>query len=130
VLTAELNGHVVPEAKNNEDYLTSTVFGHLRYIPPAIFWSDLFERAFTLPIGGRALSLRDQLRLWIGNVDKYQRLHVFFWPSHPTLGIPDLILIFTGPNNTPLMVLVEARLTRPRWLVRFRGAQSKEKRLT
>jgi hypothetical protein len=34
MLIAELHGKVIAEAQNNEDCLTSWVFGHLRYLPP------------------------------------------------------------------------------------------------
>lgn len=34
MLLAEIHCKIVREALDNEDYITSAVFGHLRYIPP------------------------------------------------------------------------------------------------
>jgi hypothetical protein len=49
MLVAEVHGKRVAEAQDAEDYLTSAVFGHLRYIPPSVFWPDLFALATGLP---------------------------------------------------------------------------------
>ena len=49
MLLAEIHGHGIGEVERNEDYLTSAVFGHLRYVPPGIFWEEFFLRAKGLP---------------------------------------------------------------------------------
>jgi hypothetical protein len=45
MLIAETRGKSAAEVQNNEDYLTSAVFGHLRYVPPNAFWRELFAQA-------------------------------------------------------------------------------------
>jgi hypothetical protein len=45
MLMAEIRGHGRPETQDDEDYLTSSVFGHLRYIPPSVFWEDFLDWA-------------------------------------------------------------------------------------
>ncbi len=60
MMQAELHGHSAREILTNEDYLTSTVFGHLRYLSPSIFWENLFSRAIGAQPDTR--SLLDYLR--------------------------------------------------------------------
>ena len=39
MLLAEIHGKTLAEGRNGEDYLTSAVFGHLRYVPSsALRW--------------------------------------------------------------------------------------------
>ena len=45
MLVGEIHGKGMPEATNHEDYLTSVIFDHLRYVPPSHFWEDLFSQA-------------------------------------------------------------------------------------
>lgn len=40
MLLVEIRGHALNAAIGDEDYLTSVVFGHLRYVPPSVFWED------------------------------------------------------------------------------------------
>ena len=57
MLLAEIHGKSEVSVRDHEDYLTSTVFGHLRYVRPGPFWTGLFSRAITLPIRGVGESL-------------------------------------------------------------------------
>jgi hypothetical protein len=45
MLIAELHGKGIAEAQDNEDCLTSCVFGHLRYLPPSVFWEQFLSCA-------------------------------------------------------------------------------------
>lgn len=111
MLIAEIHGKGMPDVRDHEDYLTSTIFGHLRYLPPSIFWNHLLDRAEGFP-DARAEEpslgavMRDQ---GIG-IANYERIVAHFWPNHPTLGQPDLILLFTGGSQRPLIILVETKL--------------------
>ena len=107
MLIAEIHGKVVEEVVDKEDYLTSAVFGHLRYIPPSVFWSQLFERALGMEEGS---TLTDALRTNGIALASYSRLAMHFWPKHPDFGDPDLILHFSGQGVPSLFVLIEAKL--------------------
>lgn len=109
MLVAELHGHYVAEAQNSEDYLTSTVFGHLRYLLPNLFWPELFKHILAMPAAGPR-TLFDQLAQSGISIKTFDSLDIHFWPSHPTFGCPDLILVFSGKGLKPLVVLVEAKL--------------------
>lgn len=95
----------------SEDYLTSTVFGHLRYIAPGLFWDELFASAKGLQrVHGKEYSL-GQLLADTGCLPSvYSRLQTFFWRAHPIHGEPDLILVFSGTGLTPLVLLIEVKL--------------------
>jgi hypothetical protein len=110
MLLAEIRGHASEDVENKEDYLTSAVFGHLRYLPPKVFWQDLFSRASTLPSSGEATSL-DQMAFRRGqSISNYSHLQIHFWPFHPIYGEPDILLTFTGDNLEPLVVIIEVKL--------------------
>ena len=110
MLLAEIHGKTVQVARDSEDYLTSTVFGHLRYVPPSFFWPDLLAAAKGVPGPDGETSLRDTLAGVGIDAAKYERLEARFWRSHPTLGEPDLLLLFSGGPQQPLVVMVEAKL--------------------
>jgi len=110
MLLAELHGHGIPEAEDNEDLLTSTVFGHLRYIPPQFFWSDFFSRAVDLSGSSGEQTLLEILKRSGRRVAEYSSIRTIFWPQHPKLGCPDLILAFTGPTQEPFLLVIECKL--------------------
>lgn len=110
MLIAEIHGLYVPEARNSEDYLTSTVFGHLRYIAPGPFWDAVFGRAVSLPIGSRVLTASQHIRQETGKpLGSFVEVQAIFWPEHKE-GIPDLVLHFYGGQARSVVVLVEAKL--------------------
>ncbi len=49
MLLAEIHGKHLADARDDEDYLTSSVFGHLRYIPPGSFWNSVAFRVGSSP---------------------------------------------------------------------------------
>lgn len=109
MLIAEVRGKSNPAIADDEDYLTSTVFSHLRYVSPGPFWNRLFARAKTLPIDGveksvfAALGRADDLK-------QFATLETHFWPSCAGLGQPELALVFRGEAPRPLVALVEVKL--------------------
>lgn len=111
MLLAEIHGKTLDIVRNNEDYLTSAVFGHLRYVQPGRFWDDLLNRAGGLPgPDGHEPSL-GRILIDSGNPPSaYARLKVYFWRQHETHGEPDLLLVFTADGRPPLVVLVEVKL--------------------
>lgn len=110
MLLAENHGHVVPEATGNEDYLTSAVFGHLRYVRPSIFWEEFLSRAVGLPVADDEPSLLDVLTASQLRLRDYTSLDIRFWPTHSKLGTPDMLLCFSGPGIDPCVLIIEAKL--------------------
>ncbi len=107
MLLAEIHGHVLETAQQDENHLTSTIFGHLRYIPPQVFWEELFAEAKGWPDESslsRILSDRGV------KITDYSSLRIYFWPYHPDFGEPDLILCFSGRDLQSLLVLIEVKL--------------------
>ncbi len=111
MLVAEIHGKYVAEARNFEDYLTSAVFGHLRYIKPGPFWDALFDIASSLPIGSLATTASQRIHREIGrSLGSFENLDAIFWPEHAE-GIPDLVLHFSGDHSRSVVILIEAKLT-------------------
>jgi hypothetical protein len=108
MLIAETRGKADVEIENNEDYLTSAVFGHLRYLPPSLFWACLFEK--TRLASDENLSLTAVLSSMGCNVTAYTELSLWPWRCHPVLGEPDLILQFSGGSSPALFIVIEAKL--------------------
>ena len=110
MLLAEIHGKVLGEAQSHEDYLTSAVFGHLRYLPPRVFWDEFFSNAKTVPVNGSEKSLRQFLHDNGASVSECASLQIDFWPNHPEWGQPDLVLCFTGSMGPPVVVIFEVKL--------------------
>lgn len=108
MLVAEAHGKGFPEARNREDYLTSAVFGHLRYLPPTTFWETLFSHAKGLDPNG--MTLKTAIDGSGTRVSQYGSLRVRFWAKHAVHGEPDLLLCFSRPDVKPLLVLIEVKL--------------------
>ena len=108
MLIAEIRGKAVPELEGIEDLITSSVFGHLRLVPPSAFWSDLFRRAKT--VENQSHTLTDSLRDQGVHLELYERVDVRFWPNFEGYGEPDLLLTFSGGGQEALLVLIEVKL--------------------
>jgi hypothetical protein len=110
MLVAELHGHTSHDLADDEDFLTSTVFGHLRYVRPATFWECLFSKALSPARDGRETSLREFLEKRGVKIASFATLDVHFWPKHDVFGVPDLLLYFWGANSAPVVIVCEAKL--------------------
>jgi hypothetical protein len=111
MLVAEVHGKYVLEARNFEDYLTSTVFGHLRYVKPCVFWEALFDLAVSQASGSGVITVSERIRQDTGcALASFATLRAIFWPEHKE-GIPDLILHFAGNHARSVVILIEAKLT-------------------
>jgi hypothetical protein len=96
MLVAEIHGKYVLDARNFEDYLTSAVFGHLRYIKPSAFWGAQFDIAVSRPIEWSTVSANERIWQETGcSLSSFGALNALFWPNHKE-GIPDLNLHFYG----------------------------------
>jgi hypothetical protein len=107
MLLAEIHGHVLEAAAGDEDYLTSAVFGHLRYVPPTVFWEDFLAATKGFPV---QTCLSEELSKQGLRISQYSSLKIHFWPSHAEFGEPDLVLCFSGSGLRPLVVLTEVKL--------------------
>ncbi len=110
MLLAEIHGKTLQLLLDSEDYLTSTVFGHLRYLPPSLFWEKFLVRAFNSPLQGQPESLASDAAGSGCSISRYSNLRIQFWPSHPEYGEPDMLICLSGDNLRPLVILVEAKL--------------------
>jgi hypothetical protein len=104
MLQAELAGHGVREVVSSEDYLTSAVFGLLKYVRPNIFWPDFVGRATRVHHDGMRVSLKDDLHIDFSNCD---HASVFFWQAYAE-SIPDLTIRFVGKEQ--MILLIEVKL--------------------
>lgn len=110
MLIAEIHGSYVVDARNYEDYLTSAVFGHLRYIKPGPFWNALFNRAISQPIESEQMTASELIHHEAGcSLSSFSSLDAIFWPGHDE-GVPDLVLHFSGNQSRPVVIIIEAKL--------------------
>jgi hypothetical protein len=106
MLLAEIHGLYVREGRSSEDYLTSTIFGHLRYGP---FWEALFELAVSLPVKNRRMIASEYIRERAGrSLSSYASLQAIFCPTHPK-GTPDVVLHFQASGAAPVVIVIEAQ---------------------
>ena len=108
MLLAEIHGKRLPAAEEQEDWLTSAVFGHLRLVSPPLFWEQLFNRAINSSTIKRSLASEMKERGIL--FEKYTDLETRFWTCFSKYGEPDLLLRFTGLGVLPLTVVIEVKL--------------------
>jgi len=106
MIEAGLHGKLPVGLQDVEDLITSTVFGLLQYVPPNIFWPAILIQAKSCK-DKSFLNKCSEFGIEIGD---YGRLDIYFWPAHRQLGEPDLLLIFSGNNQSPLCFIIEAKL--------------------
>lgn len=106
MIEAELRGKVPSELQDNEDLLTSAVFGLLQYVPPSIFWPALLTRAKSC----KGKPFVERCKELGANIPDYEKVNVHFWPVHENFGEPDLLLVFSGGDQLPLCFIIEAKL--------------------
>ncbi len=104
-MIAGIKGKDVREARGHEDSLTSALFGHLRYLRPGVFWTDLFAK--TIDATDDERTLKDVLNDDANNVLKQcTNLKIDFWPNYEIVGEPDMILQFCNHANRALLTIV------------------------
>ncbi len=97
MMIAGIKGKDAPEARHHEDSLTAAVFGHLRYLPPDVFWPALFAKAHDSTADERPLT--DALKESGVSPERCARLEIEFWQYHGDIGEPDMILKFFDRND-------------------------------
>jgi hypothetical protein len=107
MLIAEIHGKRCPEAEGQEDWLTSAVFGHLRSIAPGPFWADLLGHAHTVATG---VSLYSRICASGIVLERFPKLDIHFWKCWDKYGEPDLVLCFSGGDQSPVIIVVEVKL--------------------
>lgn len=99
-----IHGKDVPEARDHEDSLTSDVFGHLQYLPPGVFWPELFANARDATEAERDLRTAvERTREDDPNfpLEQCTRLEIEFWPYCNGIGEPDMKLTFHDHEDRP-----------------------------
>jgi len=79
MLQAEIHGHVLEAVAGDEDYVTSAVFEHLRYVPPSVFREDFLAETKGWPVESSLCTELASLGL---NISEYSDLKIHFWASH------------------------------------------------
>lgn len=106
MIEAELRGKVPSELQDDEDLLTSAVFGLLQYVPPSVFWPAVLMRAESC----KGRSFVGRCKELGAHISDYEKVNVHFWPVHQKFGEPDLLLVFSGGDQRPLCFIIEAKL--------------------
>jgi len=93
-----------------EDLLTSTVFGILRYVPPAEGLLALLGRARPLSLGADGVA-RPLQAARIGGLDGAVDYEQSFWPRVLRHGEPDLLLTLVDGRERPVAyIIIEVKL--------------------
>ncbi len=106
MIEAALHGKLPVGLQHVEDLITSAVFGLLQYIPPNMFWPVILVQAKSC----KDKSFMNKCSEFGIEIGDYEKLDIYFWPIHKQLGEPDLLLIFSGSNQSPLCFIIEAKL--------------------
>ncbi|MGO9246751.1 MAG: hypothetical protein ACLPT4_13675 [Verrucomicrobiia bacterium] len=88
MIEATLRGKVPTDARSDEDCLTSTVWGLLKYRPIRPILARFVSKAALY--SDQAVRLGEKIPEKLLDVD---RLQVVFWPSDPEFGQPDILIL-------------------------------------
>ena len=106
MLEAELRGKMPEDLTDNEDLLTSTAFGLLKYVPPSVFWTTILNRAKSRS----GTSFTDKCEQCGVRIDAYDKITLHFWPYHEKHGQPDILIVLHGGRQLPLFFIIEVKL--------------------
>ena len=106
MIEAELRGKVPSDLQDVEDLLSSAVFGLLQYVPPSIFWPEVLTQA----VSCKGKPFVERCKELGARIPEFERLDVHFWHVHQEFGEPDLLLVFSGGDQSPLCFIIEAKL--------------------
>ncbi len=93
---AELAGKL-PDLASYEDYLTSCVFGALKYLPPGAGLLPLLYASTNHRSGISFGCYLERKNIRLGEVNEAQLL---FWPRSSVYGEPDLVVILRGESES------------------------------
>jgi hypothetical protein len=101
---AEL-GNKLPELREREDYLTSCIFGSLKYLPPDGGLFPILNASFNYQLGTSLSAYLEHRNMQLSNFDKV-RFH--FWPRSRAFGEPDLVITLEG-NLGSFLIPIEVK---------------------
>lgn len=83
----------LPELRTHEDYLTSCIFGALKYLPPNHGLFPFLNSSFNYRLN---TSLESYLKLQDIELTHFDKAQFHFWPRSWTYGEPDLVISLEG----------------------------------
>lgn len=92
--------HKVPELEAREDYLTSCIFGAMKYLPPEELLFSFLSKAFNYC---SRLNLDEYLKSQGLSFGTFKNVEFHFWPRSQTYGEPDLIITVEDSNVSYLI---------------------------
>jgi hypothetical protein len=118
MIFAELHGKLGADYsrahERAEDLLTSTVFGLLRYLPPADGLLAVLRRARPVRVSGQRVEVGEPGVDWF-DLERVAEVRIDFWPPWGKHGEPDLLLTLRDGNRKPVaVVVIEAKLYSPK----------------
>lgn len=117
MIFAELKGKLGESysraSERSEDLLTSTVFGHLRYLPAKAGFLRILAMSRTVVPENDEVKLRYEPN-WI-DVASIEYVDVEFWPHWSEYGIPDILLsLLDSDRQIRGLVVIEVKLFSPK----------------
>jgi hypothetical protein len=92
--------HKVPELEAREDYLTSCIFGVMKYLPPEDLLFSFLSKAFNYC---SQCYFDEYLKRQGLSFGTFQNVEFLFWPRSQTYGEPDIIITFEDSNGAYLI---------------------------
>ncbi len=83
----------LPELRAHEDYLTSCIFGALKYLPPNDLLFPFLNSSFNYRLNS---SLENYLQFQNRELTNFDKVQFYFWPRSSTYGEPDLVITLEG----------------------------------
>lgn len=94
--------HKLPEIKAREDYLTSSIFGALKYLSPKDGIFPVIGEAFNYKL---KKNLNEHLNSTGVYLEDIKKVELCFWPKSIEYGEPDIVMILHGSNKDYAIII-------------------------
>jgi hypothetical protein len=91
----------LPELRDREDYLTSSIFGALKYLPPKDGIFSVLGEAFNFTLSKNLNEYLGSKRIFV----KQNEIELCFWPRSFEFGEPDIVIIIHGGDKDYAIVV-------------------------
>lgn len=111
MIESTLNGKSSLEIFDNEDFLTSTIFGFLEYFSPAELWNLIFKYAVNIHKENIKDILIDE---GLNSINNY-KVKLYYWEYFDSYGEPDIVLeLYSNEEKKKFLIIIEVKLWSPK----------------
>lgn len=107
MIESTLHGKSSLDIFDNEDFLTSTIFGFVQYFSPTELWNEIFKHSLNL----HNESIKDNMESQGLKSLRNYKVKLYFWEYFDKYGEPDIILeLHSIAEKKKFFIIIEIKL--------------------